>query len=232
MNDTLEIGDLTFHVRHSLRRRTLGLMVGRGAELILNCPVDADAQKVAKWAQSKLLWVHRQLARKEQMGEGGYVPEFTTGENFFYLGRSYRLKVSKQQPGPLSFDGNWFWLQRDAMSNAAKHFRNWYIQHGRVWLTERTASLVRRTGVSPAKIDVRDLGFRWGSCGKSLTLCFNWRLLQLPKRLIDYVIVHELVHLREPYHGDKFRRLLELALPDWEQRSEELRLKGSTFAIL
>jgi predicted metal-dependent hydrolase len=64
-----------------------------------------------------------------------------------------------------------------------------------------------------AHIEVRELGFHWGSCGKNGVLFFHWRLLQLPVRLIDYIIVHELVHLQEPHHSPEFWQAIDRALP-------------------
>jgi predicted metal-dependent hydrolase len=80
----------------------------------------------------------------------------------------------------------------------------------------------RKVGTAPAGVSVSDLGFRWGSCGKSGVLHFNWRLLQLPVRLVDYVIVHELVHLLERNHTKKFHQIMDRVLPDWQRRETEL----------
>jgi predicted metal-dependent hydrolase len=71
----------------------------------------------------------------------------------------------------------------------------WYICIGHGWLRERAAGLARKTGTKASRIEVGGLGCRWGSCGKNGVLRFNWRLLQLPVRSIDYMIVHELVHI-------------------------------------
>ena len=72
---------------------------------------------------------------------------------------------------------------------------------GRPWVRERVTLLGRRLGVKVTRVDVRGLGYRWGSCGKKGVVYFNWKLLQLPVRIIDYVIAHELAHLLEPHHG-------------------------------
>ena len=84
----------------------------------------------------------------------------------------------------------------------------------------------RRLGVQPKRIHVRDLGYCWGSCGKSHVVYFNWKLLQLPPRIIDYVIAHELAHLLEPHHGPDVWRILDRSLPDWRVRAEELASKA------
>lgn len=81
------------------------------------------------------------------------------------------------------------------------------------------------------RVDVRDLGYRWGSCGKNRVLFFNWKVLQLPVRLADYVIVHELIHLQVPNHGPDFWRAFERSMPDWRNRQEELRIKAKDYLV-
>jgi len=72
------------------------------------------------------------------------------------------------------------------------------------------------------------LGYNWGSCGKTGTVFFNWRLLQLPARLADYVICHELIHLRAHHHGPAFWALLDSVQPDWRERKDELAGRAQT----
>ena len=231
MSETLEVGGLTFEVRRSLRRKTLGLTVDRGGELVIHAPENTTAHELAKWAHSKLLWVHRTLARKEALAPKAHAPEFVSGENFSYLGRNYRLKIVREPAEPLRFDGKYFWLAADARGEAEAHFRRWYIRTGRGWLSERTAALARKTGTEASRIEVRDLGFHWGSCGKNGVLFFNWRLLQLPVRLIDYVIIHELVHLQEPHHSPEFWQAIDRALPAWRKLKDALRSDATRFLV-
>jgi hypothetical protein len=231
MNETLEVDGLTFEVRRSRRRKTLGLTVDRSGELRLHAPENITAPELARWTHAKLLWVHRTLARKEALAPKVRAPEFVSGENFSYLGRNYRLKLVQQPAVPLRFDSGYFWLAEDARDKAEAHFRRWYIHTGRGWLNERTAVLARKTGTEASRIEVRELGFRWGSCGKHGVSLFNWRLLQLPVRLIDYIIVHELVHLQEPHHSPEFWQAIDRALPAWRQLKDTLRSDGARFLV-
>ncbi|MBI3304062.1 MAG: M48 family metallopeptidase [Deltaproteobacteria bacterium] len=231
MSETLEVGGLTFEVRRSLRRKTLGLTVDRGRELVIHAPEETTDHELTRWTRSKLLWVHRRLARKEALALKVRAPEFVSGENFSYLGRNYRLKSVREPAEPLRFDGTYFWLAVDARGEAEAHFRRWYIRTGRVWLSQRTAALARKTGTEALRIEVRELGFRWGSCGKNGVLFFNWRLLQLPVRLIDYVIVHELVHIQEPHHSPEFWQAIDRALPVWRTLKDALRNDATRFLV-
>jgi predicted metal-dependent hydrolase len=169
-----------------------------------------------------LLWVYQKLARKEELVAAVTPVEYVTGESFSYLGRNYRLKLVQSQREALRLDGETFLLRRDVQKNAAKHFRIWYRRNGLQWLELRVAQLMPRIGAAPTNIVVRDLGNQWGSCSRSGVIAFHWRLPQLPIGLIDYVIVHELAHLKEGHHGPAFWASVERALPDWRQRQEML----------
>jgi predicted metal-dependent hydrolase len=230
MSETLQIGGLEFTVRRSDRRRTLGLTVDRGGELIAHAPAETSAGELACWLETKLLWVHRKLALKQETAPKVHAPEYVTGEAFCYLGRRYWLKVVNNQQAPLHFDGASFTLRRDA-GPAESHFRSWYIARGAEWMANRVAMLSSRTATRPQRVAVRDLGFRWGSCGKGDVLYFNWKVLQLPVRFVDYIVVHELVHLREKQHGPKFYAALGRALPDWKERKESLAGRAKEYLV-
>ncbi|MGH9343993.1 MAG: M48 family metallopeptidase [Terriglobia bacterium] len=228
MSDTLKLADLTFEIRRSARRKTLGLTVDRGGELVVHAPETASVDELEEWTRKKLRWVHQKLAIKRELTPKGRQPEYVSGENFQYLGRAYRSVLMDHQRTALAFDGHRFVLRKDARPAAAEHFRRWYIEAGSQWVTRRTRLLMRKVGAEPSRIEIRDLGFRWGSCGNSGAVLLNWRLLQLPVRLADYVICHELVHLREPHHGPAFWALLESVQPDWRERKRELAQKAQT----
>lgn len=189
-----------------------------------------SADELARWFGKRLLWVHRKLALKEEAAPRMRGPEYVSGEAFSYLGRRYRLKLVERQAQPLQFDGTRFTLRRDARP-AEPHFRNWYVSTGTDWLKRRAEALSARTASKPSRVEVRDLGFRWGSCGRNGVVYFNWRLLQLPVRLADYVIAHELVHLREGHHGPAFWAALERALPDWQTRKVALADKAKDHLV-
>lgn len=222
MTERLEVGGLAFEVRRSPRRKTLGITVDRGGELVLHAPERTPEADLAAWTRSKLLWVHRKLALKEEAAPGVREPDFVAGETFRYLGRAYRLVVIAEQSEPLRFDGRRFFLRRNERAGAAELFRRWYVRVGAPWVARRAGLLSRRAGRAPTRVEVRDLGFRWGSAGKDGLLLFNWRLLQFPVPLVDYVILHELGHLVHSDHGPEFWRALERSLPDWRARQEAL----------
>ncbi len=228
MTEVLNLSGLAFEVRRSSRRKTVGLTVDRGGELVVHAPENVSSAELEQWTRKKLLWVHRKLAIKKALLPRMRPSEYVAGETFHYLGRGYRLAVVDQQEKALVFDGHRFALRRDARPSADEQFRRWYIDTGSGWLVKRVNLMGRRVAAQPLRVEVRDLGYRWGSCGKSGVVFFNWRLLQLPTRLADYIICHELIHLREHNHGATFWALLDSVQPDWRDRKEELAARAQS----
>jgi hypothetical protein len=103
----------------------------------------------------------------------------------------------------------------------------WYSDHGKVWLRRRSDEWARRMGVAPTAIDVRDLGYKWGSCTPAGTLNFHWATILLPAPVVDYVIVHELAHLLHPDHSASFWAAVARTLPEYEQRKVWLAEHGA-----
>jgi hypothetical protein len=100
-------------------------------------------------------------------------------------------------------------------------------QHGRPWLQHRVEQLAARIGVTPPTVQVRELGYRWGSCGRGVNV--HWRTILLPPRYIDYILAHELVHLCEPRHNKRFWAALKGVMPDFAERKQWLAENGGRF---
>lgn len=226
MSDTLIVDNLSFEVRRSERRRTVALTVERDGRLVARVPASYAEDDLRGWLEGKLVWAHEKLARQRETVPQVSEPEYVTGERVAYLGRTYRLTIVKDQVEPLMFDGTCFTLRQEARSAALEHFRRWFISRGTDWVNDRIRRLLTKVGVKPARVEVRDLGYRWGSCGRHQALFVNWKALQLPARYLDYLLIHELAHLIERNHSPAFWRRMDQALPDWKLRQEELRLKA------
>ncbi|PYS85061.1 MAG: M48 family peptidase [Acidobacteria bacterium] len=231
MNEQMHIGDLVFAVRRSARRKTIGITVDRDGSLILRAPVECPSEQLERVAREKLLWTYTRLAEKKLLFRPTRPKKFIDGEGFYYLGESYRLLLIDQQSGghrtvPLKLQDDWFMLCRNERPRAEQHFITWYTRQARGWLRTRVTRFAARVDVQPRAIDVRRVGFRWGSCSPTGQLNFHWRTILLPPEIIDYLVVHELVHLREPRHSLEFWRRVERAIPDYLQRKNWLSENG------
>jgi predicted metal-dependent hydrolase len=224
----LRVADLEFEVRGSPRRSTFGITIERDGSLILRAPLLADVDELAEWAVGKAEWVCRKLAEKDLLLVPGVVKQLVSGEGFDLLGRHYRLKLTDGS-APVGLRDGRLWLPRtlaDAGDGTAALI-DWYQGQARAWLPSRIQPWVSRMAARPQQLDVRDLGYRWGSLGKGDRLNLHWAVMQLPPSLIDYVIVHELAHINEPHHTPAFWRKVRRVLPDYEQRRSRLAVAGS-----
>lgn len=226
--ETLALGDLSFLVRRSSRRVTLGITLDRDGALVLSAPADCSLDSIAETARQKLLWVYTKLAERELLRRPVRSKELVSGEGFGYLGRSYRLLLIEGQSAdpPLRLYQGRFLLKRDAVPSGHQHLIRWYVTHGQPWIARRVALYADRVDVRPRSVEVKELGYRWGSCSPAGRLHFHWRVLAMPPRIIDYVVIHELVHLRQPHHGAAFWKRVELAMPDYQERKRWLDEQG------
>ena len=118
------------------------------------------------------------------------------------------------------------WLPR-----AAKFLLTGIPRRAADWIPRRVRLLQDRVGLQPESIEIRDLGFRWGSCTEKGKLFFHWRLILLPPERIDYLILHELVHLHEHNHSPAFYERLRRAAPEYELHEEWLRRNGDQYGL-
>lgn len=231
MSEHIVIDDLTFELRRSASRRTLGITVDRGGELVLHAPEAYSRQVIEETARRRQFWVYTKLAEKDLLFRRVFRKEFVSGEGFHYLGRSYRLLLvdAADSTSPLRLHQGRFQLRRDALPRAREHFVRWYTEHGRPWIERRVGLFADRIGVAPPRVVVRDLGYRWGSCGGGGTLNFHWRTAMLPPRVVEYVVAHEMVHMVEPNHTPEFWARLERAMPDSAGRRQWLAENGGKY---
>ncbi len=234
MSESIIVEDLTFELRRSERRHTIGITIGRNGELVVSAPSDCPRLMIEQATREKYGWIAAKLARKEMLFRPPITKTFVDGEGFYYLGRSYRLRIvqvvgNDVLPPPLDLHKGRFLLRSDAVEQGEAHFTQWYIQHGYSWLQKRIDAYTHRVDAHPQAIKVQALGYRWGSCGRSEVLYFHWRVILLPAPIIDYIVVHELVHLHEHNHSAAFWQRVERAMPDYIERKRWLAENGSRF---
>lgn len=232
---TLTVGDLSLEVRHSNRRQTIGITVERDGQLVIACRPEVPQERLEQVVQAKRLWIYEKLLHKEALNPDPtpVTKEFVSGESFYYLGRSHRLKLidpQPQQPSLRLYQGR-FLLHRSLQAQGRELFVRWYSNHLATAMQQLMPTLVRRIGAEPRSLQVRDLGYRWGSCGQKGDISFHWRVAMLPKPMIEYIAVHELIHLIEHQHSPYFWDYVERIIPDFETRKAWLAQQGTSYDL-
>lgn len=225
-NPELSVDDLRFAVKRSSRRRTLQITVERDGSLLLSAPPEVDVTVLRDFVIEKREWIYTKLAEKERLQKQVPIRQFVDGEGFLYLGRGYRLQLVDVQAVALKLVNGRFRLRRDHVERGREAFVDWYTIHATRWLWAKVREFQSRMEAKPAGAKVQDLGYRWGSCGKGDWLYFHWKTVLLPPHIAEYVVVHELAHLRHPHHTPEFWRSIERVLPDFERRKIWLAENG------
>lgn len=169
------------------------------------------------------------LPRSMQM----LVVRFSTPTAHRYLGRQYRLKMDDELPAKVRLKNGLLWVSKGGTSSTKTVkllVEGWFRDRAKIVLAERLEACViafERHNPNRPKLNIRSMKTRWGSCSRKGRITLNTKLVHAPKRYIDYVVTHELCHLKEPNHSDGFYRLLTLVIPDWRERREKLNWYGS-----
>ena len=222
---------LTYAIRRSARRKkTVAVTVDPAGGVLLLAPEDFPTSRLDEVARRKAAWI---LRRMRGVGPNGVVPaprEFVSGESVMYLGRHYRLKVLPGETGEAKLRGGWLHVPAPADAGQRDHVRealvSWLRSHAAERLPERVEMWRSKVGVETPRVVISGQKRRWGSCDRSGTLRLNWRIIQAPMRLVDYVVVHELVHLQHRGHGRGYWQALGRIMPEYERRREDLRQRG------
>jgi len=220
--DRFVVDDLAYEIRWSDRRRTVEIAIERDGALIMRAPRGVAVGWLMALAGRHEAWVRRKLAERRPPAPPR---AFAPGERFPYLGRQHTLALVDQQDAPLKLVRGRFHL-RDTAKRPRDAFVAWYRARGAAWLAPRIAAFAARMDVAPTAVWVRALGNRWGSCGENGVVNFHWRTIALPPPAIDYVVVHELAHLREMNHGKAFWRLVAATMPDYRDRDRWIDSHG------
>ena len=165
-----------------------------------------------RWIREKLL-LHREHAPSRPK-------EYVSGEAFAYLGKHYRLKVEAGGTGGAKLRNGYLCVGvpssvKNREASIRQALEAWYRQHALAKLEEKTARYAKLIGVEPQSVAIKTFRGRWGSCSRDGKLVFNWMIIVAPHRIVDYVVVHELCHLRHHDHSPVFWRCVEGAIPDY-----------------
>jgi len=204
------------------KRKTIALQITDDAILIVRAPFFVDDKTIEQVVESRKEWIERK--RKEILSrDPKFLPkEFVNGEGFLYLGKYYRLKILKNAEEPLKFD-NGFYLSKEHLHDARDLFVQWYKQRAYEKISERVKWYAQKRGFKYNKVNITDAQKRWGSCSCKGNLNFSWRLIMAPLAVVDYVVVHELVHIEEKNHTKAFWGKVKMLMPEFEKHRAWLK---------
>lgn len=225
---------MPYTIRRSARRRkTVTVSVDSEGGVLLAAPTDFPTAELDAMVRRKAAWIEKQVRRVKAQGPAPTPREFVSGESVLYLGRHYRLKVCTHSDGPAKLRGRWLQVPAGAGESQPDQVRAalvaWFRLRAEERLPERVDAWRRKVGVPMPRVLVANQRRRWGSCDGRGTIRLNWRIVQAPMRLVDYVVVHELAHLLHRGHGRDYWQAVRRIMPDYDQRHRDLKELGGRF---
>lgn len=233
---TRRVGDIEYQLLPGNHRRTTDIVIERDGRVVVRPPAQCTPEQVDAVVASKRLWIYRNLAEWKDLNATAVTREWVNGETFLYLGGAYRLTLVSEQDQTLKLKDGRFRLRRNVVEQggtdaARKAFEKFYTDKAQQRFEDRVAFYAPKVGVEVHKVRVKEMGYRWGSCGRNGTMNFHWKCMMAPPKIIDYFTVHELCHLHHRDHTGAFWNEVDKVLPDWRERKEWLRKHGAGLDI-
>lgn len=214
-----------YTTRFSEKRKTLGLVVERDKSVVVLAPKGTSEATIENFVERRKAWLFEKINYSPKFGEPKPETPFISGKSVSYLGKNYRLDVTEEQLEGIRFTGK-FLISKDRLDEGPELLEAWYKEKAKEKITPKVKQYAAQLGVEYNDILISDLKYRWGSCTLKGNLNFNWRLIKAPHFVINYVVIHELAHLLELNHSERFWNIVRVQMPNYLEAKEWLRAFG------
>jgi len=226
---TLEYGkeQIPYELSFSERKR-LTVHVEPSQKVVVLAPIDATMEVVRARLQRRAGWIAKQRRYFDDFIPPPAPKRFLDGETHRYLGRQYRIKLERGGASDVKLKGRYFRISMPAKPSpkeVEKLLDQWYRKRAKALLSRKLSESLKSSylrGVQAPSLQIRTMKRRWGSCTQNGDVILNTSLVKAPLDCLEYVVVHELCHLKVHDHSRKYYDLLAKCMPDWEQRKKRL----------
>ncbi|MGD6891356.1 M48 family metallopeptidase [Bacillus mobilis] len=232
---------IEYDIEYADDKKDVSIIVEWMEDIRLIVPTGITNEQVEEIIRKKAPTIFQKMKEVNEIIDPPLPKEFVSGEKFSYLGRNYRLKVYKEEDlkkSQLNFVRGKFIASVPAGIDETEKrrqllglFKTWYLEHGIAKLESRFQLYCAKMGVSPNDVQLKEQRMRWGTCTSEGNIYLNWRIVMSPMSIVDYVLVHELAHLKYMNHSNDYWNFVRSILPDYEQRKEWLRVNGPTLTL-
>ena len=210
------------------RTEKILIKVYADCRVVVSAPLNADDKTIIEAVKQRSRWIYKQLREFREQSRFITPRQYKSGESHFYLGKQYQLKVIHDDTKPQGVKllrGRLEVNTSESDLESIKFLLNkWYRFRANIMFEVRLQHILEQALWVETKPDIRLMTMRtqWGNCSPSGLLTLNTHLVKAPTICIDYVILHELCHLVEHNHSERFYQLLTQVMPDWEVVKERL----------
>lgn len=218
--EKIRIENFEIEIVRRPRARRLSLKVQTSGEMRLTAAVGTPDKYIRGFLLDQLAWIKKTSQKFEKVREAHPEKQYSAGDQFCFLGEHFKLQFTQGERVSLNVDRTKHEMMMTvpdlsiAPTIAKTYLRDFYSQVGRKYISGRISAISGQMKLEPSAISFRSQKTRWGSCSSKGRVTFNWRLAIAPPAVIDYVIIHELAHLKHMDHSLKFWNLVEKYSPD------------------
>lgn len=240
-NDFIEINGIDIFIRRSLRAKRLSLKIDSTGKFTLVIPKFTIGFNVNRFLEQNAEWINKHTEKAKNIQKLHPKPKYQTGDVFYYFGEKVFLEVlpsPKKRPS-IKIRGDKMIIHykesvethcnassaEDKKNKIKKIIEKFYRKKAEEVMHDRLQFFDEHYNFKYNNVVLRNQKTRWGSCSSSKNLNFNWRLIMAPIEVIDYIVVHELCHLKQMNHSPNFWKLVESIMPDYKERKKWLKEK-------
>jgi predicted metal-dependent hydrolase len=227
----MKLADLDIRIEKTDRRKTVSIFIERNGSVKVLAPISASDEIIEAAVKSREYQIFTKLAKWKELNQGKVKREFVNGQSFLYLGRNYRLKLTDNQDVPLKISGGFFHLDKEYLNKAEKVFKAFYRDKAEKKIKERIKLIEEKFQHKPDTIKVLELQNRWASWTPKNGLNFHWKCIMAPVSVLDYIITHEMVHLKFPNHSPEFWNELDKKMPNYRDYENWLKQNGVKMSL-
>lgn len=230
---------ITYEERHSTRAKNLSITVAKG-RVRVTIPVGATVEQVLRFAEAKKQWVFKHVKNYNSISAQMITKEYVAGEKFPYMGQELLLRTSSQ-PGKfttiqLESDVVWVLISEDIPKGQwpeviKKSLLYTYQKQAKKVFKEKLDHYAKIMGLQYNQMRIKQQRTKWGSCSRKGNINLNWKVLMAPTEVIDYLIVHELAHLKHMNHSKEYWRFVESFMPGYKKSQKWLKENGEKLVI-
>ena len=224
MKSKIKFGSSTiqYSIVKSKRRKTSQIVVDKN-DVIIRAPATKTLPEIKQIMKDKAQWVFKKQLEFQKIKPQIAKATFTAGSKLPYLGKNYQIKIiTKQKANSIQLAKERFTIKlqpsRSSRKTVQNLYENWLARKADGIFDKKIAKFSKRLKLKPKKAVIKNLKDRWGSLSQDETLNLNMNLLKAPDDVIDYVILHELTHLKIKAHTHHFWESIHKFMPNYEQK--------------
>ena len=224
--------DILIDIKRTLTLKTITIKVKAG-RVIIKVPFFINNNLIEQLVNKKLSWIKKQLNILSK-----FLPFekklYVNDEKFLYLGKYYKLKILKNKKYSVNIEGDFLQVNVKNELNilkVKKLLKEWFHEKSFIYFKKETHNYAKINNLKINSVKVREYKARWGSCSNKGDISFNWRLIMAPPKIIEYVIIHELMHIKEHNHSPKYWNYVKSLYPNINEAKEWLMYNGQTLNI-